>query len=202
MKLSGDELICVFEKGIELKDQVFSQDVDEDSEFFAPNCKGFFFNDCSNGSIEVVRRTLIEVDYGDEDRPYLDSDGNWFGYFIPQSIFDGIVKSNKTTNTNNREAKMTNTNDMISSMMMMKLVDGKSDSIDLGKLVLMQSLSKGEPIKISDVVKSKLISTLKLDGDDLPLEKVMLLQMLDNNQLDVNQLVMFKMLGSMFDEKK
>ena len=197
MKLSGNELICAFEKGVELKEQAFSQ---EDSEFFAPNCEGFFFNNGSNGSIEVVRGTLVEVDYGDSDKPYLTSGGDWFNYFIPQSIFNGIVKSNKTIN--NKEVKMTNTNDMISSMMMMKLVDGKSDSIDLGKLMLMQTLSKGEPIKISDVVKSKLISTLKLDGDDLPLEKVMLLQMLDSNQLDVNQLVMFKMLGSMFDEKK
>ena len=188
MKLSGNELICAFEKGVELKEQAFSQ------------CEGFFFNNGSNGSIEVVRGTLVEVDYDDSDKPYLTSGGDWFNYFIPQSIFNGIVKSNKTIN--NKEVKMTNTNDMISSMMMMKLVDGKSDSIDLGKLVLMQSLSKGEPIKISDVVKSKLISTLKLDGDDLPLEKVMLLQMLDSNQLDVNQLVMFKMLGSMFDEKK
>ena len=159
--------------------------------------EGFFFeNNPSCG----VRGTLIEVDFNDENMPYLDSEDDWFNYFIPQSIFNEITKSNKTIN--NREVKMTNTNDMISSMMMMKLVDGKSDSIDLGKLMLMQSLSKGEPIKISDVVKSKLISTLKLDGDDLPLEKVMLLQMLDSNQLDVNQLIAFKMLGSMFDEKK
>lgn len=81
------------------------------------------------------------------------------------------------------------------------MLDGKND-LDLGKIMLMQSFSNGEPIKITDVVKSKIISTLKLDGDDLPLEKVMLLQMLDDNQLDLNQLIAFKMLGSMFDEKK
>lgn len=197
MKLSDDEFPRIFKEAIKLKEEIFSQD--EDEEIFESGCEGFFFD---NGSTEITRGVLKCIDCSDRYKPFEGLHNEWFDYFIPQSIFDEIVKSNETINTNNREVKMTNTNDMISSMMMMKLVDGKSDSIDLGKLMLMQSLSKGEPIKISDVVKSKLISTLKLDGDDLPLEKVMLLQMLDSNQLDVNQLVMFKMLGSMFDEKK
>ena len=72
--------------------------------------------------------------------------------------------------------------------------------MDIGKLMLMQSLTNGQSIKITDVIKSKIISNLKLDGDDLPLEKVMLLQMLDEGELDVGQLILFKMVGSMFDD--
>ena len=180
---------------------------------------GYFFSDLS----DCIKGRLIKVDGSDIENTfkYVEEDDvetcSWTKYFIPEKcinptdkFFDEIAKKNKVSDkvsephktTNNKEGnKMANTNDMINSMMMMKLMDGKSD-LDIGKIMLMQSFSKGEPIKVTDVVKSKIISTLKLDGDDLPLEKVMLLQMLDDNQLDLNQLIAFKMLGSMFDEKK
>lgn len=181
---------------------------------------GYFFSDLS----DYTKGELIDVNSSDKENTFRyveeDENGNktygWTKYFIPEKyisptdIFGEIAKKNKVSDkvsephktTSNKEGnKMANTNDMINSMMMMKMLDGKND-LDIGKIMLMQSFSKGEPIKITDVVKSKIISTLKLDGDDLPLEKVMLLQMLDDNQLDLNQLIAFKMLGSMFDEKK
>lgn len=185
--------------------------------------EGYFFTNLDLS--DYIKGRLIKVDGSDVENTFKyveEEDGvetcSWTKYFIPEKCINPtdkfflgeIAKKNKVsdkvsephkTTSNKKGNKMANTNDMINSMMMMKMLDGKND-LDLGKIMLMQSFSKGEPIKVTDVVKSKIISTLKLDGDDLPLEKVMLLQMLDDNQLDLNQLIAFKMLGSMFDEKK
>ena len=131
-----------------------------------------------------------------------------YNHFIPKDDYlklqngisiEEIIESYDTTGEKNM-----NSNEMLSNLVTMKMADAmsKGGDMDIGKLMLMQSLTKGQPIKITDVIKSKIISNLKLDGDDLPLEKVMLLQMLDEGQLDVNQLITFKMIGSMFEEKK
>ena len=159
---------------------------------------------------------------------FIDESNNAWGYFISLDDFEAIMDNNfsaneritlyekkstnndgsvRTSNKNNNNTigeKNMNSNEMLSNLVTMKMVDAmsKGGDMDIGKLMLMQSLTKGQPIKITDVIKSKIISNLKLDGDDLPLEKVMLLQMLDEGELDVNQLITFKMIGSMFEEKK
>lgn len=131
-----------------------------------------------------------------------------YNHFIPELDYlklqkgisvEEIIESYNTTGEKNM-----NSNEMLSNLVTMKMVDAmsKGGDMDIGKLMLMQSLTKGQPIKITDVIKSKVISNLKLDGDDLPLEKVMLLQMLDEGQLDVGMLITMKMLGSIFEEKK
>ena len=93
--------------------------------------------------------------------------------------------------------------DLMGTMMCMKLLGNDSSDMDLGKMFLLQQMSDGEPLQISDVVKSKIISKLNLDADndDLPLDKLMLLQMLNNSdELDMTQLIQMKMLGKMFEE--
>lgn len=96
---------------------------------------------------------------------------------------------------------------LIQSMMSMKmlkgLMDGKKD-IDLGKMYLMQVMTEGKGIQIDQVMKSKILSKFKLDGDkdDMSIEQLMLLQMLDKGNLDIPTLIAMKMLGSMFNDEE
>ena len=98
---------------------------------------------------------------------------------------------------------MANVNESFKTVLSMKMLKGimKDGDADLGKLFLMQQMTNGQPLQVSDVIKSKLINEFSLDKDgDLPLEKVLLLQMLDSGSVDLSQLIMFKMMGSLFDE--
>lgn len=110
------------------------------------------------------------------------------------------------TNTQSKEEKtMGNVTDTFKTVMSMKMLSGimKNGEQDLGKLFLMQQMMNGEPLKVTDVIKSKLIKQFDLDKEgDLPIEKVMLLQMLDGGEVDLSQLLTFKMMGSLFDEEK
>lgn len=104
--------------------------------------------------------------------------------------------------------KMSGSKDLFRTVMSMKMLSGLSQGegdMDLGKLYLLQQMSSGEKLQLTDVMKSKLISKLKLadNNDDLPLDKLMLMQMLDNEDgVDVSQIVMMKMMEGMFKEKK
>lgn len=98
---------------------------------------------------------------------------------------------------------MANVNESFKTVLSMKMLKGimKDGDADLGKLFLMQQMTNGQPLQVSDVIKSKLINEFSLDKDgDLPLEKVLLLQMLDSGSVDLSQLIMFKMMGSLLDE--
>lgn len=112
---------------------------------------------------------------------------------------------NKTNTQSKEEKTMGNVTDTFKTVMSMKMLSGimKDGEQDLGKLFLMQQMMNGEPLKITDVIKSKLIKQFDLDKEgDLPIEKVMLLQMLDGGEIDLSQLLTFKMMGSLFDEDK
>lgn len=90
------------------------------------------------------------------------------------------------------------------SMKMLKSLGKDDEDFDLGKLYLLQQMSVGEKLQVNDVLKSKLISKLKLDGDidALSIDKLMLMQMLENGgNIDLSQVMMMKMLSKMFDEK-
>ena len=99
---------------------------------------------------------------------------------------------------------MANVTESYKTVMSMKMLSSimKDKDQDLGKLFLMQQMMNGESLQVTDVIKSKLIEQFDLSKDaDLPLEKVMLLQMLDGGQVEMNQLIMFKMMGSLFDDE-
>ena len=172
-------------------------------------CKGYFSDSLSFNNPTLGRLADYHTDDDIVDC-YINDTGMEYTYFIPKvdylKLQDGASVGEIIISYNMKGEKNmnTNSNEMLSNLVTMKMVDAmnKEGDMDIGKLMLMQSLTKGQPIKITDVIKSKIISNLKLDGDDLPLEKVMLLQMLDEGELDVNQLITFKMLGSMFEEKK
>ena len=98
---------------------------------------------------------------------------------------------------------MSNVTESFKTVMSMKMLSSimKEKDQDLGKLFLMQQMMNGEPLQVTDVIKSKLIKQFDLSEDnDLPLEKVMLLQMLDGGQVDMNQLIMMKMMGTLFED--
>jgi len=152
---------------------------------------------------------LEDIDGVHFTAPYKAIDGR-HKYYMSGKDLGGISESyteydSNNFNESNKEVNVMtgNVNDMFKTMMSMKMMNSvmKDSDQDLGKLFLMQQLASGETIQITDVIKAKLIKQFNLDkdGDDLPIEKVLLLQMLDSGTLDISQLVAFKMLGKMFD---
>ncbi len=68
---------------------------------------------------------------------------------------------------------------------------------------MMQQVLGGSVIKVTDVIKAKIMEKFALgdkDVDDLPLDKLLLLQMLDKGSIDIQQLIQFKMLSKMLEE--
>jgi hypothetical protein len=216
--LTEDEINFLLSSGRETKKLILSGKCRvEDGE------TGFFYDSTTGKSIFSGNILLEGVNFSNVknyEHPFRrKNDESTWRYFIPAKLLfnyrkkqekkiKDILECNSDTekeSKSNEENNMNNTNDLISSMIAMKMVESMSkdnSSMDIGKLILIQNLTKGEPIKITDVIKTKLISSLNLEGDNLPLDKVMLLQMLESGQLDVNQLIAFKMLGSLFDDKK
>lgn len=69
--------------------------------------------------------------------------------------------------------------------------------------MMMQQVLGGSVIKVTDVIKAKIMEKFALDDkdvDDLPLEKILLLQMLDKGSIDIQQLIQFKMMSKMLEE--
>lgn len=115
---------------------------------------------------------------------------------IKETTEVSLIKENKIMASNVGETFGT-----LISMKMLKSVMKDDTDQDLGKLVLMQQMMNGESLRVTDVVKSKIISQFDLTSDEeLPLKKVMLLQMLDGGEIDMSQLIMLKMMESMFDD--
>jgi len=122
------------------------------------------------------------------------------------TVVEQSVKENITCvkpNDDKGGYTMANVNESFKTVLSMKMLKGimKDGDADLGKLFLMQQMTNGQPLQVSDVIKSKLINEFALDKDgDMSLEKVLLLQMLDSGSIDLSQLIMFKMMGSLLDE--
>lgn len=170
-------------------------------------------NEAASGKLpDTDIRTLRTIRMGNDNCVYVNENGSYgYNYFIekvtckPVDLNKGnnevTYKENNTSNGGNGM----DTNEMMSMALSMKLLNGKDD-MDMGKLMLMQQLTQGRAIQVSDVLKSKLISTFNLDGDtdSMDLDKLMMLQMLEEGKLDIGQLMCIKMLSSEFgsDSKK
>lgn len=92
---------------------------------------------------------------------------------------------------------------MLSMKMLKNIFDSDAKDINIGKLMLMQQVLGGSVIKVTDVIKAKIMEKFALDDkdvDDLPLEKLLLLQMLDKGSIDIQQLIQFKMMSKMLEE--
>lgn len=92
---------------------------------------------------------------------------------------------------------------MLSMKMLKNIFDSDAKDINIGKLMMMQQVLGGSVIKVTDVIKAKIMEKFALDDkdvDDLPLEKLLLLQMLDKGSIDIQQLIQFKMMSKMLEE--
>ena len=92
---------------------------------------------------------------------------------------------------------------MIGMKMLKSVFDSDAKDINIGKLIMMQQVLGGSAIQVTDVIKAKIMEQFALDDknvDDLPLDKLLLLQMLDKGSIDIQQLIQFKMMSKMLEE--
>ena len=82
----------------------------------------------------------------------------------------------------------------------------KDGDVDFGKMMMMDAFDENGQIDISKMMQAKMMSTLmgSLEkNEDIPLEKLMMIQMIQSGNFDLNQVLMMKMMDKLFtDEKK
>ena len=87
---------------------------------------------------------------------------------------------------------------IISMKVMTSLIDSDKE-LDLGKLALVQSLSNGGQFQITDVVKAKILSKLsiddKTDTENLPIEKLVILKMLEEGRFDIMEIIKARLIA-------
>lgn len=123
---------------------------------------------------------------------------------------NGGAKMSTNNNVNNnscsKEAKNMNIGGVdLGQIVGMKMLSSltKNKDVDLGKLMLVQSLAGGQPIQINDIMKAKLMSALVKDDtsiDDLPVDKLIMYKMFDSGNIDINQIIQLKLMKSLFEE--
>lgn len=121
-------------------------------------------------------------------------------------FLNGNIVNNKISEQHsNKGGNTMENNDVLKTMISMKMLNSvmKDGDPDIGKLLLMQQLTNGQPLQVTDVIKSKIIDKFSLDKDeDLSIEKILLLQMLDSGKVDINQLLTLKMMKSLLKEEE
>lgn len=106
--------------------------------------------------------------------------------------------NNKTTNNKEQNTMKNNFSDIINMKMMMSIINNKGE-IDLTKLMVLQSFAKDGTIEVTDIIKTKLTEKILKDTkstEDLPVEKLAFINMLDNGNLDLQEIIKYKMLSS------
>ena len=82
----------------------------------------------------------------------------------------------------------------------------KDGDVDFGKMMMMDAFDENGQIDISKMMQAKMMGTLmgSLEkNEDIPLEKLMMIQMIQSGNFDLNQVLMMKMMDKLFtDEKK
>ena len=127
------------------------------------------------------------------------------------------TKPKTTTNTNQKEnetmaQETTNTNLNISKkidvagMIKVKMAESmmkKDGEVNFGKMMMMDAFDENGQVDIGKMMQAKMMGTLmsSLEKDeDIPLEKLMMLQMMQSGNFDVNQLVMIMMMDKLFKD--
>lgn len=106
--------------------------------------------------------------------------------------------NNKTTNNKEPNTMKNNFSDIINMKMMMSIINNKGE-IDLTKLMVLQSFAKDGTIEVTDIIKTKLTEKILKDTkstEDLPVEKLAFINMLNNGNLDLQEIIKYKMLSS------
>lgn len=92
---------------------------------------------------------------------------------------------------------------MLGMKMLKSIFNSDAKDINIGKLMMMQQVLGGSAIQVTDVIKAKIMEQFALDDknvDDLPLDKLLLLQMLDKGSIDIQHLIQFKMMNKLLEE--
>lgn len=165
-----------------------------------------------------------EDEYDPDEYPYweVDSGAAWRFIAIRERLdnhkyFDKLwntVSENVKPLENNRggdynkgigEKQMANTNIDVGSLMNIKMVEKLLDKDDFDlkdlmdyqmKINVMNGLANGQGVNINDIMRQKLMTKYMLNdkAEDMNFTQLAILNMLQSGRIDINQLVMVKML--------
>lgn len=144
--------------------------------------------------------TFISIGIG--NYPFLvgfkDGTSNNYKFVKPLETVNTENKENNNAKGGNNMAMTMDIGQIISMKVMTSLIDSDKE-LDLGKLALVQSLSNGGQFQITDVVKAKILSKLSIDdkanAEDLPIEKLVILKMLEEGRFDIMEIIKARLIA-------
>ena len=117
-------------------------------------------------------------------------------------------KETKTMATDTQNASVTPAIKKIDAigMMKVKMADAmfkKDGEIDYSKLMMMDAIGDDGKKNLSKVIEAKMNGKIMKaieSGEDIPLDKLMILQAMQGGHIDYNQIYMYKIIGNMLDD--
>lgn len=91
-------------------------------------------------------------------------------------------------------------------MMKVKMAEAmfkKDGEIDYSKLMMMDAIGDDGKVNLGKVIEAKMNGKIMKaieSGEDIPLDKLMILQAMQGGQIDYNQIYMYKIIGNMLDD--
>ena len=91
-------------------------------------------------------------------------------------------------------------------MMKVKMAEAmfkKDGDIDYSKLMMMDAIGDDGKVNLGKVIEAKMNGKIMKaieSGEDIPLDKLMILQAMQGGQIDYNQIYMYKIIGNMLDD--
>lgn len=79
----------------------------------------------------------------------------------------------------------------------------KDGEIDYSKLMMMDAIGDDGKVNLGKVIEAKMNGKIMKaieSGEDIPLDKLMILQAMQGGQIDYNQIYMYKIIGKMLDD--
>lgn len=152
-------------------------------------------------TVSIDSSRVIDLDRSDARQMISRIKKDYIGITEAEDIYNEKDKNKASRATKNNKEQNTMKNkfsDIINMKMMMSIINNKGE-IDLTKLMVLQSFAKDGNIEVTDIIKTKLTEKILKDTnskEDLPLEKLALINMLDNGSLDLQEIIKYKMLNS------
>ena len=122
-------------------------------------------------------------------------------------------KETKTMATDNQNANAQNVPTVAPikkidaiGMMKVKMAETmfkKDGEIDYSKLMMMDAIGDDGKVNLGKVIEAKMNGKIMKaieSGEDIPLDKLMILQAMQGGQIDYNQIYMYKIIGNMLDD--
>lgn len=123
----------------------------------------------------------------------------------PQTT-DEKETNNMATDTQNASATPAIKKIDAIGMMKVKMADAmfkKDGEIDYSKLMMMDAIGDDGKINLNNVIEAKMNGKIMKaieSGEDIPLDKLMILQAMQGGHIDYNQIYMYKIIGNMLDD--